>query len=109
MSDAERIEELRTLIARYKDAYYQRDESLVSDKEYDELEKELRKLEKLHPEYQADSPAEKVGSSASNLFAPHQHLERMLSLDNAFSEEEFQAWSEELEADHFCVNQRLMA
>jgi DNA ligase (NAD+) len=94
MSDAERIEELRTLIARYKEAYYQRDESLVSDKEYDELETELRKLEKLHPEYQADSPAEKVGSSASTLFAPHQHLERMLSLDNAFSEDEFQAWSE---------------
>ena len=107
MSDAERIEELRSLIARYKDAYYQRDESLVSDKEYDELEKELRKLEKLHPEYQADSPAEKVGSSASTLFAPHQHLERMLSLDNAFSEEEFQAWSERVGSGPFLCEPKI--
>ena len=107
MSDAERIEELRTLIARYKDAYYQRDESLVSDKEYDELEKELRRLEKLHPEYQADSPAEKVGSSASTLFAPHQHLERMLSLDNAFSEEEFQAWSERVGSGPFLCEPKI--
>ena len=107
MSDAERIEELRTLIARYKDAYYQRDESLVSDKEYDELERELRKLEKLHPEYQADSPAEKVGSSASNLFSPHQHLERMLSLDNAFSEEEFQAWSERVGSGPFLCEPKI--
>ena len=93
MSDAERIEELRTLIARYKEAYYQRDESLVSDKEYDELERELKKLEKQHPELLVDSPAEKVGAVASELFAPHTHLEKMLSLDNAFSEEEFEAWS----------------
>ena len=107
MSDAERIEELRSLIARYKDAYYQRDESLVSDKEYDELEKELRRLEKLHPEYQADSPAEKVGSSASNLFSPHQHLERMLSLDNAFSEEEFQAWSERVGSGPFLCEPKI--
>ncbi len=107
MSDAARIEELRTLIARYKDAYYQRDESLVSDKEYDELERELRKLEKLHPEYQADSPAEKVGSSASTLFAPHQHLERMLSLDNAFSEEEFQAWSERVGSGPFLCEPKI--
>ena len=107
MSDAERIEELRTLIARYKDAYYQHDQSLVSDKEYDELEKELRQLEKLHPEYQADSPAEKVGSSASTLFSPHQHLERMLSLDNAFSEEEFMAWSERVQSGPFLCEPKI--
>jgi len=107
MSDAERIEELRTLIARYKDAYYQHDQSLVSDKEYDELEKELRQLEKIHPEYQADSPAEKVGSSASTLFSPHQHLERMLSLDNAFSEEEFMAWSERVQSGPFLCEPKI--
>lgn len=107
MSDAERIEELRTLIARYKDAYYQRDESLVSDKEYDELERELRKLEQLHPEYLIDSPAEKVGSSASTLFSPHQHLERMLSLDNAFSEEEFHAWSERVGGGPFLCEPKI--
>ena len=107
MSDAERIEELRTLIARYKEAYYQKDESLVSDKEYDELEKELRKLEKQHPEYVSDSPAEKVGASASELFAPHTHIERMLSLDNAFSEEDFQAWSDRVGGGPFLCEPKI--
>lgn len=46
MSSAERIEELRLLIARYRDAYYNKDQSLVSDQEYDQLERELAKLEK---------------------------------------------------------------
>ena len=94
MSSAERIEELRLLIARYRDAYYNQDQSLVSDKEYDELERELRALELEHPELAEDSPASKVGASAGELFAQHPHLERMLSLDNVFSEEEFLAWSE---------------
>jgi DNA ligase (NAD+) len=107
MSDAERIEELRSLITRYKEAYYQRDESLVSDKEYDELERELKQLEKAHPEFLSDSPAEKVGSSASSLFAPHKHLERMLSLDNAFSEEDFLAWSQRVQGGPFLCEPKI--
>jgi DNA ligase (NAD+) len=107
VSDAERIEELRTLIARYKETYYQKDESLVSDKEYDELEKELRKLEKQHPEYVSDSPAEKVGASASELFAAHTHIERMLSLDNAFSQEDFQAWSDRVGGGPFLCEPKI--
>jgi DNA ligase (NAD+) len=107
VSDAERIEELRTLIARYKETYYQKDESLVSDKEYDELEKELRKLEKQHPEYVSDSPAEKVGAGASELFAAHTHIERMLSLDNAFSQEDFQAWSDRVGGGPFLCEPKI--
>ncbi|MEY5146463.1 MAG: NAD-dependent ligase LigA, partial [Actinomycetota bacterium] len=107
MSSAERIEELRLLIARYRDAYYNKDQSLVSDQEYDQLERELAKLEKEHPEYAEDSSASKVGASASELFAPHPHLDRMLSLDNVFSEEEFEAWSERVGGGPFLCEPKI--
>ena len=94
MSKAERAEELRALIERYRNAYYLENESLVSDSEYDDLEKELRALEQENPELIVDSPTEKVGGVASSLFAPHRHLEPMLSLDNAFSLEELLAWDQ---------------
>ena len=94
MSKAERAEELRALIERYRNAYYLENESLVSDSEYDDLEKELRALEHENPELIVDSPTEKVGGAASGLFAPHRHLEPMLSLDNAFSLEELLAWDQ---------------
>jgi DNA ligase (NAD+) len=93
VSEAKRIEELRTLIARYRAAYYQEDQVLVSDAEYDQLERELAELEKSHPELSDGALTAKVGGAASELFAPHRHLERMLSLDNAFSAEDFEAWS----------------
>ena len=92
MSNAERAEELRALIERYRNAYYLENESLISDSEYDLLENELRTLEQANPELIANSPTEKVGGAASTLFAPHRHLEAMLSLDNAFSAEELNAW-----------------
>ncbi len=107
MSSAERIEELRLLISRYRDAYYNQDQSLVSDKEYDELERELRALELEHPEFAEDSPASKVGASAGELFAQHPHLERMLSLDNVFSEEEFLAWSDRVGGGPFLCEPKI--
>jgi len=94
LSKAERAEELRALIERYRNAYYLENESLVSDSDYDELENELRALEQENPELIVDSPTEKVGGAASSLFAPHRHLEPMLSLDNAFSLEELLAWDQ---------------
>jgi DNA ligase (NAD+) len=94
LSKAERAEELRALIERYRNAYYLENESLVSDSEYDALEQELRALEQENPELIVDSPTEKVGGAASSLFAPHRHLEPMLSLDNAFSMEELLAWDQ---------------
>jgi len=94
LSKAERAEELRALIERYRNAYYLENESLVSDSEYDNLEKELRALEQENPELIVDSPTERVGGAASSVFAPHRHLEPMLSLDNAFSLEELLAWDQ---------------
>ncbi|MEY4989935.1 MAG: hypothetical protein RIS08_161 [Actinomycetota bacterium] len=88
----QRLEELRKLIAYYRDAYYQENQSLVSDAEYDHLERELKALEE---QFGVDSALTlQVGGRASEVFAPVKHLTPMMSLDNAFSEEEFLAWSQ---------------
>ena len=89
---SERIAELRELIQRYRVAYYQNDQTLVSDAEYDALERELAELEAESPA--STAPTKQVGGAASDVFAPVRHLTRMMSLDNAFSEEEFLAWAE---------------
>ncbi len=88
----QRLEELRKLVTYYRDAYYQENQSLVSDAEYDQLERELKTLEE---QYGVDSALTlQVGGKASEVFAPVKHLTPMMSLDNAFSEEEFLSWSQ---------------
>ncbi|GAA0999958.1 NAD-dependent DNA ligase LigA [Subtercola frigoramans] len=91
---AQRVQELR-------DAYYDKDSSLVSDEEYDTLLRQLGELERFFPELQSqDSPTQTVGGRAeTTLFDPVQHAERMLSLDNVFSLEEFAEWASKVERD----------
>lgn len=108
MSSAqERIEELHTLISRYRHAYYNQDQTLISDAEYDQLEAELRDLEALHPELAQASPAKGVGSAAGDVFDPVRHIERMLSLDNAFDKAEFLAWSERVGGGPFLCEPKI--
>ena len=91
---------LTSRILELRDAYYQRDEVLVSDQEYDALMRRLEDLEHLFPELQGqDSPTQTVGGRAQSLFDPVEHLERMLSLDNVFSIEEFEGWAAKVERD----------
>ena len=104
---AERIEELRTQIERFRNAYYLENETLISDAEYDALEKELRQLEAEHPEFAQESPTQKVGGAASEVFSPVRHREQMLSLDNAFSEEEFLAWAQKVEGGPFLCEPKI--
>ena len=104
---AERIEELRTQIERFRNAYYLENETLISDAEYDALEIELRQLEAEHPEFAQESPTQKVGGAASEVFSPVRHLEQMLSLDNAFSEEEFLAWAQRVEGGPFLCEPKI--
>ena len=104
---AERIEELRTQIERFRNAYYLENETLISDAEYDALEIELRQLEAEHPEFAYESPTQKVGGAASEVFSPVRHLEQMLSLDNAFSEEEFLAWTQRVEGGPFLCEPKI--
>lgn len=88
-----RVAELVDLINRHRAAYYQGDTVLIADAEYDKLMLELQTLEAEHPELiTGDSPTQTVGGEVSQTFAPVTHLERMMSLDNVFSEEELDAW-----------------
>src|SRR6218665_187795 len=76
-------------------AYYERDTVIIDDAEYDALMRRLEALEQAHPElHSQDSPTQRIGGRGNNtLFAPVEHTERMLSLDNVFSVDEFADWA----------------
>ncbi len=81
-------------------AYYLRDAPTISDAQYDGLIRELQALEEAHPDLRTPgSPTQRVGGAFSSDFAPADHLERMLSLDNAFSDEDLEAWGERVERE----------
>jgi DNA ligase (NAD+) len=74
--------------------YYVEAQPTVSDAEYDQLMRELQQLEEEHPELRTpDSPTQRVMESFSTDFAPVEHLQRLMSLDNAFTEDELRAWA----------------
>ncbi len=90
--------ELAQQIRDHQFAYYVRDAPTVSDGEFDTLLERLQALEEAHPSLRTpDSPTQQVGGTFSTEFAPVDHVERMLSLDNAFSAEELQAWADRVE------------
>jgi DNA ligase (NAD+) len=75
--------------------YYILNESELTDLEYDRLFQELFKIETEHPELvAADSPTQRVGSSPSSDFLPHTHRVPMLSLGNAFDENDLRAFDQ---------------
>lgn len=97
---AAEVADLTTRIIELRDAYYERDELLASDEDYDALMRRLEELERLFPELQGqDSPTQTVGGRAATLFDPVTHAERMLSLDNVFSLDDFAAWAAKVERD----------
>ncbi len=88
-SAAARVARLRELIADHNHRYYVLDEPAVSDAEYDALLRELQDLETAHPELvTTESPTQRVGATPASHFAPVRHSLPMLSLDNAFSDDE---------------------
>lgn len=99
LADAQlRVEELRDKLNYHSYRYYVLDDPEVSDAEYDELTRELASLEERFPELiTPDSPTQRVGISPADLFAPVEHRARMLSLDNAFSHGELEAWAARVE------------
>jgi DNA ligase (NAD+) len=88
-----RAEELRAQIEHHNFRYYVMAAPEVADAQYDALVRELQKIEVEYPELiTPDSPTQRVGESASALFAPVNHSARLLSLDNAFDAAELEAW-----------------
>ncbi|WP_349984541.1 NAD-dependent DNA ligase LigA [Stenotrophomonas sp. WHRI 8082] len=88
-SPAKRAAELRQIIGRASDSYHGRDVSLMSDADYDALVRELTRLESDHPMLiVADSPTHKVGGDIKRSFRKVMHEIPMLSLDNAFCDQE---------------------
>ncbi|WP_379944497.1 NAD-dependent DNA ligase LigA [Marinobacter sp. LM1] len=84
-----RVDSLRATLEDHNYYYYVQDDPRIPDAEYDRLFRELQKLEAEHPELATeDSPTRRVGSSAETSFEEVTHRLPMLSLDNAFSEDE---------------------
>jgi DNA ligase (NAD+) len=95
-----RHRDLSEELDRYAFAYYVRDEPLVSDGQYDELMGQLKSIEAAHPALVTpESPSQKVNGGFTATFAPVQHLQRMQSLDNAFSGDELSAWAARVERE----------
>jgi DNA ligase (NAD+) len=91
----QRITELREQLRYHNYRYYVLDDPIASDAEYDALMRELRALEQAHPGLVTpDSPTQRVGGAASEKFAKVQHPVPMLSLGNAFDENDLRAWRE---------------
>lgn len=87
--------ELAEQIDAHQFAYHVRDTPTVSDAEYDALLAELTAIEAQFPELRSpESPTQRVGGTYSTDFAAVDHVERMLSLDNAFTHEDIVAWAE---------------
>src|SRR5262245_4009028 len=89
-----RVDELRAQIEHHTYRYHVLDAPEISDADYDRLMRELDGLEKKHPELLSpDSPTQRVGGAAlTSLFEPVRHSSPLLSLDNAFDDEELTAW-----------------
>ncbi len=86
MNSVERIADLRTRIRYHEQRYYVDDAPEITDAEFDELMRELIRLEQAHPECaDPDSPTQRVGGRPAEGFATVEHLEPLLSLDNAYS------------------------
>ncbi len=85
--------DLADQITEHNYRYHVLDSPVVSDAEYDTLIRELRQLEEDYPGLRTpDSPTQKVGDAVAAGFAPVRHLERLFSLDNAFSEDDLNSW-----------------
>ncbi len=90
---AKRIDELRAELRRHEHLYYVMDAPVIADAEYDMLMNELKKLEAEHPALlTADSPTQRVGGKPAAGFSKVPHTRPMLSLDNAYNEEELTDW-----------------
>lgn len=89
----EEIERLKKLINYHNNLYYNLDNPILSDTQYDELYKQLKDLEDKYPQFRTkNSPTQRIGGQASNLFSPVVHAVPMMSLDNSYSAQDIRDW-----------------
>ena len=95
-----RITELINEIRDHQFKYYVLDQPSISDAQFDDLLKQLQALEDKNPELrQADSPTLHIGGGFSTQFEQRDHIEKMMSLDNAFDLDELAAWFDRVEKE----------
>jgi DNA ligase (NAD+) len=95
-----RITELINEIRDHQFKYYVLDQPTITDAQFDELLRELQKLEEKNPELrEADSPTQHVGGGFSTQFEQRDHIEKMMSLDNVFDTEELVQWFDRVEKE----------
>jgi DNA ligase (NAD+) len=95
----EQVEALREEIRRHEHLYYVLDAPEITDAQYDALMNRLKKLEEEHPALVTpDSPTQRVGGKPREGFAKMAHSRPMLSLDNAYNDEELRAWEQRVRA-----------
>jgi DNA ligase (NAD+) len=95
VNPAERIEELRRLIRYHEERYYILTAPEIADAEFDALMRELERIEAEHPDLvTSDSPTRRVGGRVAAGFDTVDHVEPMLSLDNAYNEDELRAFDD---------------
>src|SRR3954467_3338022 len=96
----DRIAALRAAVAKHDELYYRRAKPEVTDFEYDALKRELSELEAAWPEYAAiNSPSGKVGDDRTEGFQTYRHRERMMSLDNTYSDDELREFHARISRD----------
>jgi len=92
---ADRAAQLRAEIAQHNEAYFVKDAPVIPDGDYDALVRELRAIEEANPELAVSSSvSQSVGATPSMVFTPVTHGTPMLSLDNVFSPEELEEWTQ---------------
>ena len=97
MNIENKILELRKLLHRHNHLYYILDKPEISDFEFDQMLKDLEKLENAHPEYKdSNSPTQRVGSSLNNEFISVKHNYPMYSLENSYTKEDLVKWKNRL-------------
>jgi DNA ligase (NAD+) len=95
VTPAARIDELRRTIRYHEERYYTHDQPEIADAEFDALMRELQQLEAEHPDLvTGDSPTQRVGGRVAAGFESVDHAEPMLSLDNAYAEDELRAFDD---------------
>ena len=98
MNPEKHIKILRNKLHIYNNSYYSKDESLISDYEFDMLLKQLEDLEKKYPQfYDENSPTARVGGEVNKKFQTFNHNYPMYSLANTYSKDEIKQWIERIE------------